>query len=185
VSLLIGTSITLLIALMRAGRILPESADVVLRPGAYLARAVQANDMGGALLAAMGDGIALGAVPLLLMRILHWRRTRTRSQTRAPLVDRRRSSREPLAAEVFVYGYLRDEPFAETTETLNVSESGGLITLSVRPALWQELMLVNPDTDEQMRCRVARSAASGDRAVTGVEFLDPSPTFWPAKVPAA
>jgi hypothetical protein len=184
VSLLIGTSITLLIALMRAGGLLPESIDdVVLRPGAYAARAAHLNDMGGALIAALGDGIVIGLVPLGILRINHWRRDeRPLGQARSlPLVDRRKSSREPLAAQVFVYGYLRGEPFAEMTNTVNVSANGSLLKLSVQPAALQELMLINPDTDAQLRCRVTRSTMNGEKSVTGVEFLAPSADFWLAK----
>jgi hypothetical protein len=185
VSLLLGTSFTLLIAMLRSSRILPESAEVLLRPGAYVARITHANDLGGAVLAALGDGVVYGLIPFLVMGLLRLRRkSHVVAQATARLVDRRRSSRMPFSAPVFVYGYLRDEPFAETTETLNVSYNGGLVTLSVRPVLAQELVLVNPETDEEMRCRVTRYTENGGKSMAGVEFLNPSATFWHARVSA-
>ena len=180
-SLLFGTSITLLIALLRAGGLLPESIeDVVLRPGAYAARVARLNDMAGALIAALSDGVVLGLIPFAIVRMTHLRRDRRPlGQARhLPLVDRRKSSREPVEAQVFVYGYLRGEPFAEMTQTMNVSANGSLLKLSVQPSPLQELMLINPDTDEQLRCRVTRSTMNGEKSATGVEFLGPSRTFW-------
>ncbi len=55
--------------------------------------------------------------------------------------------------------YLRhshDEPFVEHAVTLNVSASGGLLSLSRDVMPSQELLMANTQTDEELRCRVAR-----------------------------
>ena len=116
---------------------------------------------------------------LLVVAIRLWSRRR-RPLSRAPeRKDRRRGSRVALATPVFVYGWLLDEPFSENTATLNVSAVGGLIQLSAKMIPSHELILTNLKTNEDLRCRVARSIRAGDgKTLVGVDFLQASPNFW-------
>ena len=93
--------------------------------------------------------------------------------------ERRSGCRVALDAPVFVYGWLGDEPFSENTETLDVGEHGGLIPLSVKVVPSQELVLTNLQTDQDMRCRVARTINREDgRSLAGLTFLEASAGFW-------
>jgi hypothetical protein len=74
---------------------------------------------------------------------------------------------------------LSNEPFAENTETLNVSADGGLIPLSGTVMPSQELILTNLQTNEDLTCRVARSTRTEDgRILVGLDFRQASPNFW-------
>ena len=120
------------------------------------------------------------AVAFLLLAAIRWWSRRRQQTSRAPAQsDRRRSNRVALATPVFVYGWLADEPFSESAETLNVSAVGGLIQLSANVALSQELILTNLQTNEDVPCRVARSVREGDdKTLAGLDFLQDSPKFW-------
>ena len=122
-------------------------------------------------------GVAV--VFLLVATIRWWSRRRQRLSRASMPKDRRRSCRVALATPVFVYGWMADEPFSESTETLNVSAVGGLIELSANVNLSQELILTNLQTNEDMPCRVARSIREGDnKTLAGLDFLEDSPKFW-------
>src|SRR3977135_105212 len=116
---------------------------------------------------------------LLVVAIFLWS-SRRRPLSRAPeRKDRRRGSRVALATPVFVYGWLADEPFAENTETLNVSAVGGLIQLSAKVIPSQELIITNLKTNEDLACRVARSIGTeSSETLAGLDFLLASPNFW-------
>lgn len=172
VSLVAGASITLLLSVLRAAQILPELTEILLRPGSFLARKARANDI----VAIWGDGIVYGSLAFLVMRLLSWH---PRSRSREPQADRRRTQRVLLTAPVFVYGWLRDEPFSENTETLNVSAMGGLMPLSVDVVRSQKLILTNLRSNEDLPCRVTRSVHTPDgKTVIGFEFLGASTNFW-------
>ena len=120
------------------------------------------------------------AVVFLLLAAIRWWSRRRQWFSRTPMQkERRRSYRVALATPVFVYGWLADEPFTESTETLNVSAVGGLIQLSARVIRSQELILTNLQTNEDVPCRVARSIQEGDeKTLAGLDFLQDSPKFW-------
>jgi len=108
-----------------------------------------------------------------------WSRRRSRSSRAPEAEDRRRSYRVALANPVSVYGWIDDQPFSESTETLDVSAGGGLIPLSVNLTPSQELILTNLQTDEDLICRVARSTQESDsRILVGLDFAQISPNFW-------
>jgi hypothetical protein len=66
---------------------------------------------------------------------------------------------------VSVYGYVGDQPFAENTESINVSLRGGLVAIS--------------QTDEDLECRIVRLMRSGTgQILAGLEFPDVEPKFW-------
>jgi len=93
--------------------------------------------------------------------------------------NRRRNYRVSAFLPVFIYAYSHTEPFVEHTVTLNVSASGGLLSLSHEVAPSQELLLANTQTEEERRCRIVRvTKMQGGTILVGFEFLRPSPRFW-------
>ena len=172
-----GIVITLLLAVLRAIHIAPGVTDILLRPGLYLGRAVNGKSVLNTVVLALGDGAIYGLLPFV---VTHLRSRRRRRLSRTPeRKDRRRSSRVALATPVFVYGWLADEPFAENTETLNVSAVGGLIQLSAKVIPSQELIITNLQTNEDLACRVARSIGTENgKTLAGLDFLLASPNFW-------
>jgi hypothetical protein len=172
-----GIVIALLLAVLRAIHIAPGVTDILLRPGLYLGRAVNGKSVLNTVVLALGDGALYGLLPFV---VTHLRSRRRRRLSRTPeRKDRRRSSRVALATPVFVYGWLADEPFAENTETLNVSAVGGLIQLSAKVIPSQELIITNLQTNEDLACRVARSIGTENgKTLAGLDFLQASPNFW-------
>jgi hypothetical protein len=192
-SLITGSSITLVLAMMRAGDVLPEVADLLLRPGPYVVGKLGASGPGGILLSVLGDGIFYGSLPFLIMRM---RSSRGRPQASPslkfePLIERRRAARLPLKMPVFVYGRYSDgngnEPFSENAETLNVSAVGGLIPLAAKVSVAQKLILFNAESNAELPCRVARTIrTSTGETMIGVEFAQFSAHFWQApELPAS
>jgi c-di-GMP-binding flagellar brake protein YcgR len=104
---------------------------------------------------------------------------KTSGTDKQPYIERRRGHRVPAAVPVFIYGYEQDAPFYQHTETANVSDGGGLLSLSVKVARLQKLLLTNLQTDEDLVCRVVRFRENGKgKTLVGVEFLEPSLRFW-------
>ncbi|MGB8800087.1 MAG: PilZ domain-containing protein [Candidatus Acidiferrales bacterium] len=96
-----------------------------------------------------------------------------------PKANRRRSHRVSAFLPVFIYAYSHDEPFVEHAVTLNVSAGGGLLSLSRDVKPLQELFVANTQTDEELRCRVARvTKTEAGTVLVGFEFLRPAPRFW-------
>ena len=95
------------------------------------------------------------------------------------LDDQRRAQRLPIFLPVQVYGKLDGEPFAENTETINVSACGGLMPISAGIVRAQKLILTNLQTDQDLTCRVARLIRSErGQVLAGLEFLQSAPDFW-------
>jgi hypothetical protein len=96
-----------------------------------------------------------------------------------PKPDRRRDHRVSAFFPVFIYAHSHDEPFVEHAVTLNVSASGGLLSLSRDVVPSQELLIANMQTDEELRCRIARiTKTQAGNVLVGFEFLRPAPRFW-------
>ena len=96
-----------------------------------------------------------------------------------PKPNRRRDHRVAAFLPVFIYAHSHDEPFAELAVTLNVSASGGLLSLSRELAPSQELLVANTQTDAELRCRIARVIKTqAGHTLVGFEFLHPAPHFW-------
>jgi hypothetical protein len=96
-----------------------------------------------------------------------------------PKPERRRDHRVAAFLSVFIYAHSHDEPFVEHAVTLNVSASGGLLSLSHDVAPSQELLVANLQTDEELPCRVARlTKTQAGTVLVGFEFLRPAPRFW-------
>ncbi len=69
--------------------------------------------------------------------------------------------------------------FRETCETLVVSAHGGLLNLRHEVDNGEMLVLVNPETQEELECRIVYLGETGNRGTrVGVEFLTPAPHFW-------
>jgi hypothetical protein len=111
----------------------------------------------------------------------HWGRPK-RAPRAEHLPEQRRSKRVAAATPVVLYGRLGDEPFHESTETINVCEYGGLVTVSADLTGSQALILTNAETNEDVACRVARLVRT-DRGqmLAGLEFLRHSPHFWDSR----
>lgn len=127
--------------------------------------------------AVIGVSIALLlAVPWAAHLVGSWLR---RLRNVEPRLDRRRARRVTLSTPVFVYGWRENSPFAENTETLNVSPIGALMPISMDLARSQTLILTNLNSNQDALCRVARSVRVAHGAILiGVEFLQASANFW-------
>lgn len=74
---------------------------------------------------------------------------------------------------------LEGRKFREVCETVVVNSHGGLLLLKNEIEQGEMLVLTNPDTDEELECRVVFLGDAGDKGQrVGVEFLSPSPRFW-------
>jgi hypothetical protein len=95
------------------------------------------------------------------------------------LADRRRSPRILLRVPVLVQGDSPGNPYKEETYSLVVNHHGGLILVSERVEAGQNLILKNLATKQEMKCHVVYVGPSSlGRAQVGVEFSEPSMTFW-------
>jgi hypothetical protein len=76
-----------------------------------------------------------------------------------------------------------DGPFHENSETIDVCQHGGLVTVSAKITSSQKLILTNAQTNEDVACRVARLVRTErGQTLAGLEFLEPSPRFWGTSV---
>jgi len=93
--------------------------------------------------------------------------------------NRRRNHRVAAFLPVFIYAHSHDEPFAELAVTLNVSATGGLLSVSREVAPSQQLLVANTQTNEELPCRIARVIKTqAGTTLVGFEFLRPAPHFW-------
>jgi hypothetical protein len=92
----------------------------------------------------------------------------------------RRSGRVFHKMRVQAHGRGHDgRKFRETCETVVVNTHGGLLLLKNEIDNGEMLVLTNPETQEEMECRVVYQGDAGDRGQrVGIEFLTPSPRFW-------
>jgi hypothetical protein len=69
--------------------------------------------------------------------------------------------------------------FREVCQTVVVNSHGGLLLLEHEIDQGEMLVLSNPDTEEELECRVVFLGEAGDKGQrVGVEFLSPAPRFW-------
>jgi len=109
------------------------------------------------------------------MPTLHFRR-----------VERRRTSRVAVFAELSVQGYTENnEKFRVQTRSLSVSGHGGMIMLEAELAVGQMLLITNEHSGQKTECKVVsvRSESNGKRIVA-FEFLSPDTNFWKISFPA-
>jgi hypothetical protein len=96
-----------------------------------------------------------------------------------PRRNKRRAQRVLARMPILIYGRSGDEPFAENTQTVDVSSGGGLVSITARVAPSQKLIVTNLQTDEDLACRVVRLIPDENgRCLVGLQFLEPSPRFW-------
>lgn len=98
--------------------------------------------------------------------------------------ERRRTPRSSLYVPVFVYGYAADDqPFHESTNTLEVNANGGLVRLGAKVRHGQKLLVMNRMTEEERECYVVTLAKRPKHADlrVGIAFSKSSPSFWGAR----
>lgn len=191
-SLIAGSAVTLVLAMLRAGDFVPGITEFLLRPGPYVAGKLGVTGSPGVFISVLGDGIFYGVIAFVLLRLRPSRRKSAQAPQLKlePLSERRRAARLPLKKEVFVYGWNGDdngdEPFSENTETLNISAVGGLIPLAAKVSPSQKFILINAASNEELPCRVARTIRTpAGNTIVGFEFSQVMANFWQSPEPAA
>ncbi len=98
---------------------------------------------------------------------------------------RRRSMRVLLSIPIQVSGKRSDgEEFKEDTRTLVVNAHGALIALASAVAAGQNISLTNRSTRDARECRIVYLGnANAGKVQMGIEFLEPSATFWHVDFP--
>jgi hypothetical protein len=86
----------------------------------------------------------------------------------------------PQNYPVLVYGREDDEePFQEETNVRRLNFRGGVITLATKVVPGQQLILINPASEEDQRCRVAFVGEQHlGRSMIGIQFAQPALDFW-------
>lgn len=96
----------------------------------------------------------------------------------------RRSMRILLSVPVTVDGQVSNQTFCEDTRTLVVNAHGALISLSASVSTGQTIKMVNGTTKDSLDCRIVyMGSPQAGRRQFGVEFLQPSSSFWQIDFP--
>jgi hypothetical protein len=95
--------------------------------------------------------------------------------------DRRKGLRHAHETTLLVYGSDSEkQPFHEESETTDANENGCLFALANAVSRGQRLFLTNIRNQVEQECRVVYvGRRMQGKARVGVEFLRPSPEFWP------
>jgi hypothetical protein len=93
-------------------------------------------------------------------------------------ISQRRTQRVQIAMPIRVSGSTRGIPFDELTETVTVSAHGCLVHLKAAIVQLQELLIVNPATQQQVHGSVVFIGEESHPPEIGIEFAAPSPLFW-------
>lgn len=98
---------------------------------------------------------------------------------------RRRSMRVLLSVPICVRGKTAaNESFEEQTRTLVVNAHGALISLGAPVKANQPLAIENKATRRWHECRVVHMGTqAAGKIQVGVEFVEPSPSFWQIDFP--
>jgi uncharacterized DUF497 family protein len=98
---------------------------------------------------------------------------------------RRRSMRVLLSVPILVRGKTaKNQDFNEETRTLVVNAHGALISLAAQVVANQTVLVSNNATQQTQECRIVYlGKTQAGKAQMGVEFLNPSPTFWQIDFP--
>jgi len=98
----------------------------------------------------------------------------------AQISPQRRSTRVFTRIPVKAQGKNLDgRKFRESGHTIVVNAHGGLLYLQESLQLGADLVLVNPQTEDEQECRIVYLGDTSDKGTrVGVEFLSPSPHFW-------
>jgi hypothetical protein len=102
--------------------------------------------------------------------------------------ESRRSSRVTLRVPVRIYEPGTNKRFGVgEAHSVKVSLWGGLLSLSVHSPVsrGQKLLLINENSGESKESHVVYlGPLDSNRRLVGVEFLEPSPSFWALTFPA-
>ena len=100
-------------------------------------------------------------------------------------IERRRSERFPDRVTLMVCGQSTGKgPFKEETVTISINSHGALLALSANVALGEKLLVMNPQTWDEVEARVSRLATLDSKLTeVAVEFVHPAPEFWPIGAP--
>jgi hypothetical protein len=81
---------------------------------------------------------------------------------------------------VLVYGHgIDNEPFREATDVRLVSMHSAELHLTSKVQPGQKLVLLDPESDEEQRCRVVSVAEdAGGQSIVGVGFKQSVWEFW-------
>jgi hypothetical protein len=98
---------------------------------------------------------------------------------------RRRSMRVLLSVRISVRGKTaKNQEFNEETRTLVVNAHGALISLAAPVVANQKIFVSNSATRQTQECQIVYLGnTQAGKAQMGVEFLNPSPTFWQIDFP--
>jgi PilZ domain len=96
------------------------------------------------------------------------------------IVERRRSGRRTIAAQIRIYGHGQGlNPFFEENYILNASETGALLLMKAPVVAGQKLLLINEAAERVQECRVVRTSFCASQELeVAVEFPAPQPEFW-------
>ena len=99
--------------------------------------------------------------------------------------NRRRSQRVLLQIAVLISAEMPDGNHVRTQAfTRVVNAHGGLFEAPFRMTAGQRIKLRNPQTHEEVACRIVRVDTSADgHFPTAFEFDAPTPRFWPISFP--
>jgi hypothetical protein len=127
-------------------------------------------------------------IPLSAKEIVQSGESRPRGSAAAsggaqPLPERakpRSSPRISIRIPVMAYGYSLEEiSFHESTTTLLVNASGGLITLKAKVDVGDTIFVVNQSTQGEQECRVAYVGPEFEGKLrVGFAFKRQTPSFW-------
>ena len=91
-----------------------------------------------------------------------------------------------MTIPVIVRGKTRGAEFEEYTHTVSVSANGCLLHLRRPVERGQDVHLLNPQTTEELPCRVVYSGPrEKGKSEVGLEFMEASPLFWRVAFPPA
>src|SRR5579862_5211896 len=138
----------LVLTILRAAAIAPGVTEWLLRLGWYLLPRANEDRVVADTMFILIGAVAYGFLAFVAIHV--W--LNRGGQAARQRAERRRGFRVALTSPVFVYGWAKDEPFAENTETVNVSEFGGLIPISAKVTESQEVILTNLRTDKNVAC---------------------------------
>jgi hypothetical protein len=98
---------------------------------------------------------------------------------------RRRSMRVLLSVPIQVAGKdNKNKDFQEDTRTLVVNAHGALIALAATVVAGQQVKIANHATRQSRDCRIVHLGNSHSGKVqVGIEFVEPSPSFWQIDFP--
>lgn len=93
--------------------------------------------------------------------------------------DRRRSHRVMVRVPVILHVQGRQKELSLTGVTVAVSETGGMLLVSMPLEAGTKVILENPATQKRVGATVTRhSQPNPEGALVPVEFAEPAPAFW-------